>query len=373
MASRWLLRLENLLLGLGAEGAAALAAAQGARRGLLAQARAARPRRRRACRRRRRPSPRPPAAARPAELSVTQIETLVRDPYAIYAQQGARPEARSTRPGARPTRWPAAARSTRRSTRFVARDRRRPARRTPTRSSAAARARGARRGGALAGGAGDLDGAAGARSPAGSSPARPSGGPAARPAAREVRGRRALDGLALPFAVTAKADRIDRAPDGGYAIYDYKSGGVPSASRGARPSTCSCRSRRAIAAAGGFEGLAGGARRRTSSCSASAAGEALPLRRRPGRAWRETWARLRALIAHYQDPSDGFTARLRPQRLSYASDYDHLSRNGEWADGDAAARRRVVTRRGGGAGRGRRRRRRRAGSRPTPARARPGC
>ena len=47
-----------------------------------------------------------------------------------------------------------------------------------------------------------------------------------------------------------------------------------------------------------------------------------------------TWERFRGLIAHYQHPGYGFTARLRPQRLTYASDYDHLSRKGEWADGD---------------------------------------
>ena len=29
-----------------------------------------------------------------------------------------------------------------------------------------------------------------------------------------------------------------------------------------------------------------------------------------------------------------FVARLRPQKISWASDYDHLSRKGEWADGD---------------------------------------
>jgi ATP-dependent helicase/nuclease subunit B len=33
-----------------------------------------------------RPEPRPPATARPARLSVTEIETLIRDPYSIYAR-----------------------------------------------------------------------------------------------------------------------------------------------------------------------------------------------------------------------------------------------------------------------------------------------
>jgi len=34
-----------------------------------------------------RPSPRPPVTARPTEISVTQIKTLIRDPYAIYASK----------------------------------------------------------------------------------------------------------------------------------------------------------------------------------------------------------------------------------------------------------------------------------------------
>ena len=33
-----------------------------------------------------RPAPQPPVAARPAKLSLTNIERLIRDPYAIYAR-----------------------------------------------------------------------------------------------------------------------------------------------------------------------------------------------------------------------------------------------------------------------------------------------
>ena len=46
------------------------------------------------------------------------------------------------------------------------------------------------------------------------------------PVAREVKGRLEIPGLARPFAVTARADRIDRMP-AGVAIYDYKSGSNP--------------------------------------------------------------------------------------------------------------------------------------------------
>ncbi|MGF1454782.1 MAG: double-strand break repair protein AddB [Alphaproteobacteria bacterium] len=76
--SRWLLRLENLLKGAGQADALAPSADYCA----LAQAldrpdtvaRSAEPR------------PKPPVEHRPTSLSVTEIETLIRDPYAIYAK-----------------------------------------------------------------------------------------------------------------------------------------------------------------------------------------------------------------------------------------------------------------------------------------------
>ena len=64
---------------------------------------------------------------------------------------------------------------------------------------------------------------------------------AGTPAAREIAGSRLLDGTGVT-ARYARADRIDRTPDG-YAIYDYKSGSTPTRAD-ARRATCSCRSRR---------------------------------------------------------------------------------------------------------------------------------
>jgi double-strand break repair protein AddB len=85
--SRWVNRLVNLLRGLSDQkGPEALAAMQAEGDRWLAmaaqlsvpetQSKAAH-----------RPSPRPPVAARPSELSVTRIKTLIRDPYAIYAEK----------------------------------------------------------------------------------------------------------------------------------------------------------------------------------------------------------------------------------------------------------------------------------------------
>ena len=78
VASRWLLRIKQLAKGL------AIESALDGRKDLLAWARALDdgPHEKRALR----PAPCPPAAARPRALSVTEIETWLRDPYAIYAK-----------------------------------------------------------------------------------------------------------------------------------------------------------------------------------------------------------------------------------------------------------------------------------------------
>lgn len=78
MPSRWLLRIRQLAKGLKLE--AALASGHDP----LNWARAidSAPREKRTVR----PVPRPPVAARPRALSVTEIETWLRDPYAIYAK-----------------------------------------------------------------------------------------------------------------------------------------------------------------------------------------------------------------------------------------------------------------------------------------------
>lgn len=84
--SRWLNRLTNLLSGMGKEGSAALAEMRlrGQRWLDLARQldRPAKP-----VPREPRPSPRPPADAQPDKLSATQIARMIRDPYTIYAQK----------------------------------------------------------------------------------------------------------------------------------------------------------------------------------------------------------------------------------------------------------------------------------------------
>ncbi|MGA0539589.1 double-strand break repair protein AddB [Neotabrizicola sp. VNH66] len=83
--SRWLNRLTNLLDGLSSNGGqAALAGMRAKGRALLEQAAALE--RPLPLPRAGRPAPRPPLADRPQRLSLTEVERLVRDPYAIYAR-----------------------------------------------------------------------------------------------------------------------------------------------------------------------------------------------------------------------------------------------------------------------------------------------
>ena len=90
VASRWLLRLENLLAGLPPQGPAALAAARARGERWLALAdRLAAPAARLPPAAS--PAPRPPAAARPKRLSVSDVDRLMRDPYAVYARKVLRP------------------------------------------------------------------------------------------------------------------------------------------------------------------------------------------------------------------------------------------------------------------------------------------
>ena len=88
----------------------------------------------------------------------------------------------------------------------------------------------------------------------------------------------------------------------------------------------------AIAEAGGFDGLPPGPAFRLELLGLGAR-KSLCLDADPD-AIAQTWERLHQLISHYQVVSNGYTARSRPGRITFDSDYDHLSRAGEWDDGD---------------------------------------
>ncbi|KPP89214.1 MAG: double-strand break repair protein AddB [Rhodobacteraceae bacterium HLUCCA08] len=320
--SRWINRLTTLLDGLPAqngpealkamraEGDRWLAAAQRLAPAILADPAP-------------RPAPCPPVAARPRTLSVTQVKTLIRDPYAIYARKILRldrlgplrqsadaplrgtvihkvlerhlvegqapddPQARdhlmqiATEELDTHCPWPATrrmwlARIDRVATWFLT-------------SEQARRSLG-------------------------------------EPRFFEVFGRISLESCGVELR--GKADRIDVAPDGSVIVYDYKTGTPPTAKE-QEYFDIQLLLEAAMIERGAFDTL--GARRVASAMfiglGASPIEVAAPLDKIPAD---EVWRRFNEMIAGWMDPARGYTARRAHQTTRFPGDYDHLSRYGEW-------------------------------------------
>ncbi|MCE8513086.1 double-strand break repair protein AddB [Ruegeria pomeroyi] len=320
--SRWLNRLTNLLQGLPDQGGAVALSemrARGRRWLSMAEALEEAPRSAPAPR----PSPRPPLAARPRQLSVTEIKKLIRDPYAIYARHVLRlkpldplvqaPDAllrgivihevlesfvrdsvldmallnrdtflkRAATMLEELVAWPTAralwlARLDRVADAFLL-------------SEEARRAD-------------------------------------AGPIAFEAQMHKQLDGL--DFTLTGRADRIDRSERGSLCLYDYKTGAPPSEKQQAKFDR-QLLIEAALAEEGGFEGIdpAPVARAVFIGMGGSYKEVPAPLDAEPPV---KVWAELHQLIGAYFEPDQGFTSRRMLHKDSDAGDYDHLARFGEW-------------------------------------------
>lgn len=325
--SRWLNRLLNLTAGLpGGKAALAEARAHGrvwldralAEDGDLSQVPEA------CARRNPRPAPAPPVAARPTELRVTEVQELIRNPYAIYARRVLRlqpldplapePDARlrgtvlhrliedftAAHPPGRPAPPDA----------FLDMARARLAQDLPwTAERVMWLSRLRRIAPAFLGWHAETEGA---------------------PILTEKTGALPLPGLTL----IGKPDRIDRLPDGRLALYDYKTGRVPSLKQQeAFDKQLILLS--IMAEAGAFPGLDAGS-------VALAEFIGLGAEFKPSKApvdpetLAETRKRLIGLAARYRDPAQGYAARRALQQDSDISDYDALSRLGEWRVTDPA-------------------------------------
>lgn len=320
--SRWLNRVANLLTGLPGEGRAAYAAMQARGQTWLEMAKTydtpqlglpKAPR----------PAPQPPVEARPNRLSVTHIETLIRDPYAIYARHILKlyplkpllPEADAALRGevihkvlqgfiaehkdalpedpetalmryaeqvfAKHIAWPATrsfwlSKLARAVPWFIQTERARRA--------------------------------------------------IATPIGFEAEGFRTS--AKLDFTLRGFADRVDRDAAGALVLYDYKTGVLPS------PDVQKKFNKQlpllaAIGAADGFEKIQSNTVRQASY---------IGLGSTPGEASVEAndnelakiWTELETLIAEYQDPDQGYPARRAVFEERWEQDYDQLARYGEW-------------------------------------------
>jgi double-strand break repair protein AddB len=153
---------------------------------------------------------------------------------------------------------------------------------------------------------------------------------------QEVAGQRQI--AELGFTLTAKADRIDRDADDGLIIYDYKSGSPPSKDE-IKYFKRQLQLEAAIAAVGGFDEVPAGTPVALeyiglSGKAMSSVGEVLdePTSLQDAQ---EVWVELTELMTAYADPTKGFPARPRMQKMGYAYEFDHLARKGEWEESDA--------------------------------------
>jgi ATP-dependent helicase/nuclease subunit B len=324
--SRWLSRLDTVLRATGLEGRLAAKPEPLAWQALLDRPEswlAALP-----------PEPRPPVAARPRRLSVTQIETWMRDPYAIYAREILRlepldpidadpgaaergifihaaldsfvrafPEALPgdaegellargraafgdalARPGVRAFWWPRFERIARW---FLAEE------------------RGRRR---------DLVASH-----------------------SEISGRLDLASAQGNFALVAKVDRLDRRRAGGLVLIDYKTGGVPLPKEVEQGFAPQLPLEAAMAEAGGFPDVAAApiaalAYWRLSGGDPPGEVKAVAVDEAAARRLIDDALRgLRRLIALFDDRATPYRSQPRPNKAPRYSDYEHLARVKEWS------------------------------------------
>lgn len=324
--SRWLRRLDNLLQQLGQADALTPKAPWLAWAAALDQPAEPRPVSP--------PRPTPPLAARPKRLSVTRIETWIRDPYSVYAGTilGLRPldplqadpgaadrgsiihdalerfiaaypddlpddaERRlvdigrevfdnlMARPGVRALWWP---RFRRIAAWFVANEQRRRA-------------------------AGFTI------------------------AATETNGKMQIEGLKAPFTVTARADRIDHRADVGYAVIDYKTGTAPTAKMVAAGWNPQLPLEAAMLQNGGFSDLDAGATAQLVYMKLSGGrvpGNESVLKLDVAETIDKARLGVTKLVHKFEDEATPYLSQPRPQFLNIYGDYDHLARVKEWRGG----------------------------------------
>lgn len=166
------------------------------------------------------------------------------------------------------------------------------------------------------------------------------------PALLETAGKLDFAAPAGSFALTAKADRIDRrSSDGALAVLDYKTGNPPTPKQVHSGLSPQLPLEAAIALAGGFPGLTPGMIAELVYIrlgGGAAPGEAERIESKPNareqippaeELTHQALERLKAWVARFDDAGTPYLSRPRPQFVRYAGNYDHLARVAERAEG----------------------------------------
>ncbi len=157
----------------------------------------------------------------------------------------------------------------------------------------------------------------------------------------ESRGELSFEAPGGPFTLSAKADRIDRlvpagSAVGGLLVLDYKTGRLPRPGDIAEGLAPQLPLEAAIAIQGGFSGLAPGPVAELQYWALSGgdpAGRVVPVKGDAMALADEALAGLGRLVAAFDDPATPYRALPRPEAAPAYSDYLHLARVKAWSDG----------------------------------------
>lgn len=288
------------------------------------------------------PEPAPPVEARPRRLSVTRIETWIRDPYSIYARYvlGLDVLDPLDRPAGPPERGTAYHDALHKWTLSLPETEALPA-------DALTRL--------LAEGRRALEEAGFSRAELGLELARfdrvagwvfewerDRRAMGIRPVALECTGELSFESLAGPFTLSARADRIDMNEAGSLEIIDFKTGSVPGKKEVAAGFSPQLPLEAAMAALGGFPDapshesedllyirISGGREAGLETSAVASKTSAFQLAE-------EAFSRLQDWVATFDDPARSYPSQPRVKYSNTWGDYDHLARRKEWASAPEA-------------------------------------
>ena len=153
----------------------------------------------------------------------------------------------------------------------------------------------------------------------------------------EARGELEILSLGGPFKLTATADRIDRLLDGSLAILDYKTGQPPSKNQVESGLVPQLSLEAVMAEAGAFEGLDPALVEDLIYIRLSGGrvpGEEKRLKLEVQGVADNALSGLKRLITAFDNPTTPYRSRPRPMFKSRFGDYDHLARVREWASAE---------------------------------------
>ncbi|HEY3636747.1 MAG TPA: double-strand break repair protein AddB [Rhizomicrobium sp.] len=149
----------------------------------------------------------------------------------------------------------------------------------------------------------------------------------------EIKGRMTIAAPGGDFILSGRADRIDELRSGGAAIIDYKTGAPPTDSQvGVFASQLPLEG--AILERGGFDDVG---RLDTAQLvyirfsGGEVPGETRVVQRDARALVAETYANLVRLISDFDNEQTAYVSRVAPYRADSAGDYDHLARVREWS------------------------------------------